>query len=122
MSLLEAALSRGDRRLGAVIYNAWRAGCRFDAWREYFKFSAWLEAFKAAGLDLEFYANRERPAGESFPWQHIDVGVTKGFLLGEWDAIRQVRETPDCRTDRCNVCGVQRWQESCRVKAAGLAT
>jgi radical SAM family uncharacterized protein len=117
VSQLEAAISRGDRRLAGVIYDAWRGGCKFDAWREYFRWDAWEDAFKRNGLTLEEYANRERPAAEILPWQQIDTGVTRGFLFREWDAIRHERQTPDCRGPVCNVCGVQRWVEDCRMKA-----
>ncbi|MFC2006782.1 TIGR03960 family B12-binding radical SAM protein, partial [Chloroflexota bacterium] len=75
-SQLEAVLSRGDRRLGNVIYHAWKLGCRFDSWGEHLNYQGWLQAFKKAGLDPSFYAHRERSFNELLPWAHIDVGVS----------------------------------------------
>ncbi len=115
-SRLEAALSRGDRRLGKVIYRAWQLGCRFDAWSECFHHQKWLEAFEECGLDIAFYANRKRSLDELLPWNHIDVGVTTEFLKREYDNLWQGKETPDCRYGKCNSCGLQRWQASCRNK------
>jgi radical SAM family uncharacterized protein len=106
-SLLEAALSRGDRRLGKVIYNAWKLGCRFDAWSEHFNFTNWMKAFEEAGLDPAFYARRERPPDEVLPWSHIDTGVSVDFLKKELDKAREGLETPDCRTGACNACGLE---------------
>jgi radical SAM family uncharacterized protein len=116
ISQIEAALSRGDRRLGKVIYSAWQSGCKFDAWHEHFNYQKWLEAFKQSGLDPSFYANRKRGLTEVLPWEHIDVGVTPEFLKREYHKLRQEKETPDCRQGKCNVCGLQRWQISCRDK------
>ncbi|MEW6143352.1 MAG: TIGR03960 family B12-binding radical SAM protein [Chloroflexota bacterium] len=116
VSQLEAALSRGDRRVGEVILRAWRSGCKFDAWREYFNHQAWVDAFARQGLSMEFFANRQRPDDEVFPWAHIDAGVTSGFLRRERERMLRVEETPDCRRDTCSACGLQRWQESCREK------
>ncbi len=79
LSLLEAALSRGDRRLGKVIYRAWQLGSTFDAWDERFNYENWLRAFEESGLGLSFYAQRERSLDELLPWAHIDVGVTCSF-------------------------------------------
>ncbi len=115
-SRLEAALSRGDRRLGEVIFRAWQLGCRFDAWSEHFHYQKWLEAFEESGLDIAFYANRERSLHELLPWNHIDVGVTTEFLRREYDNLWQGKETPDCRYGKCNSCGLQRWQASCQHK------
>lgn len=119
VSQLEAALSRGDRRVGEVILRAWRAGCRFDAWREHFNHKAWMEAFTRQGLSMEFFANRPRADEEVFPWAHIDAGVTLGFLRRERERMSRVEETPDCRSDACSACGLQRWQEACREKLKG---
>ena len=76
-SIIEAALSRGDRRVGRVIYNVWRQGGRFDAWEEYMNYDRWICAFKEEGLDIEFYTERERDIDEVLPWDHVSVGVTK---------------------------------------------
>ncbi len=115
-SRLEAALSRGDRRLGKVMHRAWRLGCRFDAWSEHFHYQKWLDSFEECGLDIAFYANRERSLDELLPWNHIDVGVTTEFLEREYGNLWQGKETPDCRYGKCNSCGLQRWQASCRNK------
>ena len=82
-SLLEAVLARGDRRVGAAIYEAWRRGARFDAWDETFDVSRWLDAFDATGIDPAFYAHRERPLDEVLPWQHISCGVSDKAMLAE---------------------------------------
>jgi len=116
VSQLEAALSRGDRRVGEVILRAWRSGCKFDAWREHFNHQAWVDAFTRQGLSMEFFANRQRPDGEVFPWAHIDAGVTLGFLKREMERMSRAEETPDCHRDACSACGLQRWQEACREK------
>ncbi len=116
ISQLEAALSRGDRRLSQVIHKAWKAGCKFDAWTEYFNYQNWLAAFKENGLDPAFYANRERTLKESLPWQHIDVGVTSTFLKKEFRKMWRERETPDCHNGPCNACGLTRWHSDCRQK------
>jgi radical SAM family uncharacterized protein len=106
-SLLEAALSRGDRRLGKVIHHAWKLGCRFDAWSEHFNFAKWQQAFKEAGLDPAFYAHRERSLDEILPWSHIDSGVSADFLKKELVKAREGLETADCRLSACNECGLE---------------
>jgi radical SAM family uncharacterized protein len=116
ISQLEALLSRGDRRLGAVIYRAWQMGCRFDTWSEHFDFSRWLQALADNNLDLSFYAHRQRSLDEILPWQHIDIGVTSAFLKRELEKIKEGIPTGDCRTDSCNACGLQRWSDDCRSK------
>jgi radical SAM superfamily enzyme YgiQ (UPF0313 family) len=104
-TLLEAALSRGDRRLGQVIYRAWQLGAKFDAWNELFDEGLWWRAFTEAGLDPNFYARRERPLDEVLPWDHIDVGVRKEFLIGEYQRSLCGETTIDCR-EGCVECGV----------------
>ncbi len=116
VSLLEAALSRGDRRLGKVIHRAWQLGSIFDSWSEHFKYANWLSAFDEAGLDPAFYAQRERSLDEPLPWAHIDVGITPAFLKREYQRAIKGEETPDCRHRDCNVCGLQRWQPACQEK------
>jgi len=78
--MLEAWLSRGDRRMGKVILGAWQRGARFDAWKEHFNGTIWAEAFTDARLDPAFYTHRERPIDETLPWDHIDGAVKKTFL------------------------------------------
>jgi hypothetical protein len=97
--------SRGDRRLGEVVYRAWRHGARFDAWQEHFNLDPWLTAFAEAGLDPAFYTHRERPIDEPLPWDHIDAAVRKEFLTEDylWSLRGQTRV--DCR-ERCFACGI----------------
>jgi radical SAM family uncharacterized protein len=116
ISLLEAALSRGDRRLGKVIYGAWKLGSTFDAWNEHFNYQNWLDAFAQSGLEPSFYAQRERSLDELLPWAHIDVGVTSAFLKREYQRTIKGEETPDCRYNSCNACGLERWQADCQQK------
>jgi radical SAM family uncharacterized protein len=115
ISLLEAALSRGDRRTGKAIFRAWQLGCRFDAWTEQYSHENWLHAFADAGLTLEFYAGRERSLDEVLPWSHIDTGVTDAFLKLELQRALEGRDTPDCRTGACNTCGLEQ-TEICRSR------
>ncbi len=115
VSLLEAALSRGDRRLGGVIWRAWRLGCRFDSWSEHYRHDKWLQAFAGAGLDPAFYAGRERSLDEALPWGHIDAGVTTAFLKRELARTLSGEETPDCRSGPCNLCGLEQ-TEICLTK------
>ncbi len=107
-SYLEAVLSRGDRRLGPVIQKAWSDGCTFDAWDEHFRLQTWLDALDFFGLDPEFYATRERPADEVFPWSHIDCGVDQSFLHDEYVRALSGDTTPECRLV-CSACGAQRY-------------
>jgi len=116
ISLLEAALSRGDRRLGKVIYHAWQLGSTFDAWSEQFNYENWLRAFAKAGLEPAFYAQRERPLDEPLPWAHIDAGLTTAFLKREYQRALEGIETPDCRYNVCNACGLERGQQQCQQK------
>ncbi len=117
VSLLEAVLSRGDRRLGKVIYRAWQLGSIFDGWSEHFKYENWLSALAEAGVDPAFYAQRERSLDEPLPWAHIDTGITPAFLKREYQrAIKGGEKTPDCRHKDCNACGLERWQPNCQQK------
>ncbi len=106
-SLLEATLSRGDRRTGQIIYNAWKLGCKFDAWSEHFQHESWLRAFSDAGLEPGFYAHRERSLDELLPWSHINTGISDDFLKAEFQRSRDGQTTPDCRIDSCNACGLE---------------
>ena len=116
VSLLEAALSRGDRRLGKVIHGAWRSGSTFDAWDECFNYQNWLHAFNEAGLEPAFYARRERSLDELLPWAHIDAGVSSDFLKREYRRAKEGKLTPDCRYDSCNACGLERLSADCQQK------
>ncbi|MFH1131776.1 MAG: TIGR03960 family B12-binding radical SAM protein [Pseudomonadota bacterium] len=102
---LESWLSRGDRRLGGVILGAWKRGARFDAWQEHFRYDLWMEAFKESNLDPAFYAHRQRELDEILPWEHIDSGVNKEFLLEDYQWSIEGRIRPDCR-EECFSCGI----------------
>jgi radical SAM family uncharacterized protein len=104
-TMLEAWLSRGDRRLGEVIYQAWKRGARFDAWKEHFRYDLWMEAFQSVGLDPDFYTHRERPIDEVFPWEHISTSVRKKFLTEDYLWSLQGKTRVDCR-ERCFACGI----------------
>ncbi len=116
VSLLEAALSRGDRRIGKVIYDAWKSGSIFDAWNERFNYQNWLDAFKKNKLEPDFYAQRERSLDEALPWAHIDSGVTTEFLKREYQRALKGTETPDCHYHPCNACGLERFSAACKRK------
>ncbi|MBA7558751.1 MAG: TIGR03960 family B12-binding radical SAM protein [Dehalococcoidia bacterium] len=116
VSLLEAALSRGDRRLGKVIYDAWKSGSNFDAWDERLNYRNWLDAFAKSGLEPAFYARRERSLDEALPWAHIDPGVTLEFLKREYQRAFKSEETPDCHYNPCNACGLERLNADCKRK------
>ncbi|MDD5191482.1 MAG: TIGR03960 family B12-binding radical SAM protein [Dehalococcoidales bacterium] len=113
VSRLEAALARGDRRLGKVIYRAWQLGAKFDAWDEYLKHETWQQAFAESGLDMNFYALRERPADEILPWSHIDIGVSTAFLKKEYARALADETTVDCRSGDCNACGLENYTPVC---------
>ena len=104
-SLMEAVLARGDRRLGKVLYDAFKMGAKFDGWNEFFKLEIYKEAMAKNNLSIDFYANRERSYDEVFPWDHIDVGVSKKFLIRENEKAKQEKVTVDCR-HQCNGCGI----------------
>ena len=112
VSLLEAALARGDRRLGAVIERAWRQGCTFDAWSERFDFGRWGTALAACDLNPAFYAHRQRPEGEILPWAHIRLGITPAFLWRERQLALQGQVSPNCQDAGCLSCGLE---ETCPV-------
>jgi len=116
VSLLEAALSRGDRRLGKVIYRAWQMGAVFDAWDELFKYELWQKAFEEVGLDIKFYAQRERSQDELLPWAHIDAGVSQEYLKAEYQKALSAETTTDCREGVCNACGLERWEAGCNSR------
>lgn len=107
VSLIEAVLARGDRRLSDVIYTAWKNGCKFDSWGEHFKFDVWIDSFKKCGLDPEFYACRKREYDEIMPWEHMDYYVSKEFLIRENKRAREFKTTPNC-CEKCSACGVSK--------------
>ena len=103
-SLIEAVLARGDRRVGEVIYTAWKKGCKFDGWDEYFDFEKWKEAFNECGVTPDFYAYRKREYDEVMPWEHIDLGISKKFLANQDELAHKSISTPNCR-QKCAGCG-----------------
>ena len=103
-SYIEATLSRGDRRMGKVIENVWRAGGRLEAWSDYFLFGRWMKAFDDAGIDPTFYAHRERCEDEVMPWDIVDVGVRRAHLWHEREQAYRSELSPDCRK-QCSACG-----------------
>ncbi|WFR60080.1 TIGR03960 family B12-binding radical SAM protein [Anaerocolumna sp. AGMB13025] len=106
VSILEGVFARGDRKLSKVIYDAYKAGCLYDSWSEYFKYETWLKVFQENNLDIEFYTSRERAREEIFPWDFIDVGVTKEFLWREYNRGISEKVTPNCRK-ACADCGAK---------------
>lgn len=110
LSLLEAVFARGDRRTGKLLLRAWELGCKFDSWGEQLKFDAWMQAFEDCGLDPAFYANRKRSFDEVFPWDHIDVGVSKKFLQRENQRAEKAEVTPNCMTS-CAGCGAASFEQ-----------
>ena len=103
-SLLEAVLARGDRRLSAVLKELADEGCNLDAWDEYLQYDKWEKAFENAGLCMEFYANRQREYDEVLPWEHMDYGITKNFLVREMEKALRAETTENCR-EKCAGCG-----------------
>lgn len=106
-SLLEGVLARGDRRLSAVIYSAFKDGCKFDSWDEHFKFASWMKAFEENNLDPYFYTQRKRDFSEVLPWDHLDYGISRKFLEKENLKAHENITTPHCRI-KCAGCGANR--------------
>ncbi len=113
LSMLEACFARGDRRMGDVLYAAWKNGCRMDGWSEFLNYEGWMKAFKDCGVDPAFYANRSRGENELLPWDFIDAGVTRAYLWREWQRALRGEVTPDCRKG-CQGCGLQRFEGVCK--------
>lgn len=117
VSSLEGVFARGDRRLCNVIRQAYESGCMYDAWSEYFHYDKWKKAFEDNNLDMEFYIRRERAEDELFPWDFIDIGVTKEFMLKEYHNSKAGVVTPNCRS-KCSGCGAMKFQ--CGVCTEGV--
>ena len=109
VTTLEGFLARGDRRASEVILKAYEKGALYDAWSESFRYDIWKEAFAETGIDIEFYTLRERSTDEILPWDFIDAGVTKGFLIREWKQAKGEVVTPNCR-QKCAGCGARRYE------------
>lgn len=106
VTVLEGFLARGDRRCGAVIRKAYEKGALYDAWSECFRYDIWKEAFKETGIDIDFYTLRERSTEEILPWDFIDAGVSRSFLIREWKQAKNETVTPNCR-QQCSGCGAR---------------
>lgn len=109
VSVLEGVFARGDRKLAKVIEAAYAKGCLYDAWSENYKNELWLSAFEENNISIDFYTHRERPADEIFPWDFIDCGVTRQYLLQEWENAKAAQVTPNCRIN-CSGCGAALFQ------------
>lgn len=108
VTVLEGVFARGDRKVGKVIEEAYRLGCLYDSWSESFDNEKWMQAFANTGVDIEFYTIRERSMDELFPWDFIDIGVTKNFLKKEWERAMNAQVTPNCRM-QCSGCGAAKF-------------
>lgn len=106
VTVLEGIMARGDRKLSKAILHVYENGGIYDAWSEFFQYQRWLDAFKACDIDMDFYNKRERYETEVFPWDFIDIGVTKEFMLREWKTALSETVTPNCR-QRCSGCGAK---------------
>ena len=117
-SVMEGIFARGDRRLNQVILSAYQKGCMYDAWSEYYHNDVWLKTFEECGVDPDFYTIRQREETEIFPWDFIDCGVTRQFLLREWHKAQQAVVTPNCRM-ACQGCGAGRYQTGVCLERKG---
>lgn len=108
VTVLEGVFARGDRKVGKVIEEAYRLGCLYDSWSESFDNEKWMQAFANTGVDIEFYTMRKRSMDELFPWDFIDIGVTKNFLKKEWERAMNAQITPNCRM-QCSGCGAAKF-------------
>lgn len=109
VSMLEGVLARGDRKLSKLLLKVYEKGCMFDAWGEMFKNDTWIETFQELGIDMDFYTTRERALDEILPWDFIDCGVTKQFLIREWEQAKLANVSPNCRV-QCQGCGATMFQ------------
>lgn len=107
ISILEAALAKGDRRLGAVIKRAWERGCKFDGWDEMYRYDEWMAAFADTGTDIDFYAHRAMDYDEVTPWDHLDYMIDKSFFVRENKKAKEGKVTKSCR-EMCSGCGVNK--------------
>ena len=108
-TILEGVLARGDRKLSRSIYEAYQSGCMFDSWTESFDYDKWMQAFEKTGIDVDFYTTRPRDLDEVFPWDFIDIGVTKEFMKREWKNAMEEKVTPNCKM-QCSGCGAAKYK------------
>lgn len=106
LTMLEGVLARGDRKLSKVILEVYQQGCMFDSWSEFFRYDVWMDAFSKYNIDPLFYTAREREEDEIFPWDFIDIGVSKKFLWLEYQRAKEEKVTPNCR-QKCAGCGAK---------------
>ena len=109
LTVLEGVLARGDRKVAAVVEEAYKNGALYDSWSEHFKNDIWMKAFETCGLSIDFYTTRERSLDEIFPWDFIDCGVSKKFLIREWKQVMEAQVTPNCR-QKCSACGAMKFK------------
>ena len=112
-SFLEGVLARGDRRLSYVLEEAYKNGCKFDSWSECFDLDKWISAFEKCGINPEFYSCRKREYNEISPWNHLDFGITKDFLINENKLAHSEVTTPNCR-EKCSACGANCLVKECK--------
>lgn len=113
VSLIEGVFSRGDRRVGKLIQRGWELGARFDSWEELFDYGRWKRAAEETGTDLDFYNHRERDLNEVLPWDHIDSGVGKHYLMRDYRRAQHERASEDCMYGECYACGIQETEGLC---------
>ncbi len=116
VSVLEGVFARGDRKVSKVVEKAYELGCIYDAWSEFFDNEKWMEAFDLCNVSIDFYTTRERSDDEIFPWDFLDCGVNKDFLLREWKKANQEEVTPNCRA-ACQQCGANRFKGGVCIEA-----
>ena len=109
VTVLEGVIARGDRKVARVIKTAYENGALYDSWSDYFDDNIWQDAFKACDIDIEFYTLRQRSLEELFPWDFIDCGVNKEFLIREWKTALANKESPNCR-QACLGCGAKKYK------------
>lgn len=109
VTVLEGILARGDRKVASAILSVYNKGQYFDAWSEFFNYQTWLDSFAECGIDIDFYTKRARSEEEIFPWDFIDAGVSKAFMLSEWKKALQENVTPNCRM-KCSGCGARQFE------------
>ena len=107
ISFLEAVVAKGDRRLSRVLEEAYRRGCYFDGWDDQFHYDTWLEVFRDLGVDMDFYSHRVIPTDEITPWDHLHYGVTKRYLVSEYEKAVKAETTPPCNR-HCSGCGANK--------------
>lgn len=106
VSVIEGVWARGDRRLNQVLIRAWESGCRFDGWTDFFNYDRWMSVFKASGVNPQAYTAGRADTADPLPWDHIDIGVARSYLVKERERAADGNITVDCRTGSCSQCGV----------------